>query len=76
MRRKFLAVVLFCDVGLVLVSAFFSKLDIPEIEAIASSVKKGTCFKERLVPWGGKSFMKSHPSFEILSRDKRQPQGH
>lgn len=52
MRRKFLAVVLFCDVGLVLVSAFFSKLDIPEIEAIPSSVKKRHLFQGKISSLG------------------------
>ena len=63
-----------CDVRLVLLLAFFSRLEIPEIEGVVSSVKKGTCLEERLVLWCGKSFIKAHPSSEILSGDKRQHQ--
>lgn len=60
--------------GLVLVLAFFSRLDIPEIESVVSSVKKVTCLEERLVLQCGKSCIKTHPSSETRSTDKRQPQ--
>lgn len=60
--------------GLVLLLAFFIRLDIPEIEGVISSVKKGTCLEERLVLWCGKSFIKTNPFPEIRNRDKRQAQ--
>jgi len=59
---------------LVLVLAFFSRLDIPDREGVVISVKKGTCLEDRLVLRCGKSFIKAHPSSEIWIGDEAQPQ--